>query len=278
MRKYRKYFIVFVIIIILFIFIENAKLSNNYIDVNFLDVGQGDSIYIRTPDNYDILIDGGPDHDLTSKLNKYMPYWDRDIDWLVITHPDWDHIGGFPRVFDQYKVHNIIYTPYNHDTSVAEELLNKISKEDPIKKFIELNEDLQIGCCTSLEFFWPSESKLSKDINDSSIAFRLETYDTSIFFGGDLSKEYEDTIADKIGDVDILKVGHHGSNTSTSQYFLSVLEPEYGIISAGKDNNFGHPHLEVINNLEQYKVQILQTALEGDINLRVYKDSSYEFY
>lgn len=238
-----------------------------------LDVGQGDSLLIRTVDQRYILIDGGPDESALSEMQKVIPFFVREIDLVILTHPDQDHVGGLPKVLDYYDVEAVAYTPIEHQNRAYSELKQKI-KERNIEH-IELDEDsdFRIGCCTYFDVLWPLEdaelADFADDPNDASTAFVMYSGDFSMFFGGDLRAEYEEQIAKDIkGQVDVLKVGHHGSSTSTSEEFVKKLKPEYAVISVGRDNRYGHPTRDVLQTLEESDVVIYRTDEQGRIKLQ----------
>ena len=249
------------------------------LEVTFFDVGQGDAAFVETPERQQILIDGGPNGQvILEKLGKEMPFWDRTIDWIILTHPEKDHLAGLLGVLKRYKVKNILWTGVVRDTAEYKEWLRLIEEEDA-NIFIAQAGLRILGGPTSrgrsdLNVLYPFESlegKESKDSNDTSIVARLVFGETSFLFTGDATQSVEKELVLSPAkhkaqlDSDVLKVGHHGSKTSTSKEFMEAVSPEIAVISVGKDNKYGHPRQEVLDNLAG--VKILRTDLDGDIKI-----------
>lgn len=240
------------------------------LEVTFFDVGQGDAALIETPERTQILIDGGPSGEkVLEKLGKEMPFWDRTIDLIILTHPERDHLAGLLEVLKSYKVENILWTGVIRDTAEFKEW-QKLIKEEGAKIFIAKADLLVVGI--GIDVLYPLESlegKVLRDSNDSSIVVRLVFGKTSFLFTGDATKSVEkelvlDSVKHKL-DSDVLKVGHHGSKTSTSKEFIEAVSPEIAVISVGRNNSYGHPRQEVLDNLSGAK--ILRTDLDGDIKI-----------
>ncbi len=244
------------------------------LEVTFFDVGQGDAIFIETPSSHQILIDGGPDETVLEKLGNEMPFWDRTIDLVLLTHPESDHMVGLIKVLKRYDVENILWTGVLRDTAEFKEWQTLIAKEGARIKTIEAGQ--RINCSRAdlnecyIDILFPFESFEGEEIknsNNTSIIARLLFGETSFLFTGDVFKEVERELI-KIGaeiDSDVLKVGHHGSKTSSAKEFVELVSPEIAVISVGKDNRYGHPYQGVIENLEGVKV--LRTDLVGDVKI-----------
>jgi len=237
--------------------------------VSFLDVGQGDSIFIQTHQGNQIVIDGGPSSRVLSELGRVMPFFDRSIDLLILTHSDADHVTGLVEILKRYKVKKILLTGVEADTAVYSELERLIERNK-----IEVIEALQgqriwLDSATVFDIYWPQpaveESNLA--INDTSIYGKLTFGQSSILFTGDATSRVEDELLPKFNlDADILKVGHHGSKSSTSTQFLQEVTPQYSIIQVGATNTYGHPTPEVLSNLTTSGTTILRTDTDGAIN------------
>lgn len=257
--------LVLVIIFAVIIF----KSNQNFLTVNFLNVGQGDAILISQGKNQ-ILIDGGPSgRTIMEKLGTYVPFWDREIEVILITHPDIDHIEGLVDVLQNYKVDAIIETDVQSDSAVYAKLQSLI-KEKNISKIkgtygtkIKLNEKNELEVLS----FEDKNAAVSKETNSSSIVSKLLASNQKFLFIGDLPSEKETEMISRNIDLsaDILKIGHHGSKYSTSQEFLDKVNPQDAVISVGKNNRYGHPAPEILERLKNKKINIFRTDTKGDI-------------
>ena len=246
----------------------------HFLEVNFFDVGQGDAIFIETPEQHQILIDGGPDSTILEKLGKEMPFWDRTIDLVILTHPEEDHLSGLIDVLKRYKVENILWTGVLHKAPEYDEWQKAIEAEGANIKISKSGQKISWGDNPEdfIEILYPFESlegQGSKEVNNTSIASRLVYGKNSFLFPGDILEEVEIEILDRGVNIDsdILKISHHGSKTSSSLQFLEKVSPEIAVISLSKDNKYGHPHKETLEKLENYGIRILRTDQQGDIKI-----------
>lgn len=246
-------------VIAFFVWTKVSATSQNQLLVYFLNVGQGDAIFIETPGGFQILIDSGPNKSVLRELGSIMDFTDKSIDMIVLTHPDKDHIGGFPSVLERYEVDFIVRTEASSDSAVFEEVLEKIEGEGAQEIFAKAGMEFVFPEKISLEILFPFEGILSGDSNASSIVSRLVYGNTEFMLTGDAPKGVEEILINSNVDLesDVLKVGHHGSKTSTTIEFIEEVNPKYAIISAGEENSYGHPHKEVLDNLEG--IEILET-------------------
>jgi competence protein ComEC len=259
--------LLFCIFSIEFVFAKSA-LEQNILTINFLDVGQGDAIFIETPNKNQVLIDGGQTAMTIRSLQKIIPFYDKGIDLLIATHNDMDHIGGFPEIFDRFKIK--YYADYGLEESgeVINLVKQKIEMENLQGKFVlqagnEIILDKEKNII--LKVLWPVSDFISKDRNEHSIVLMLIYNEIKILLTGDATLEVEKHLIDKFGNdlhAIILKAGHHGSKTSTGENFLEKVKPNYVIISAGKDNKFGHPHQEVLNNINSHSINVKENVLQ----------------
>ena len=242
-----------------------------FLEVNFFDVGQGDTVFIETPQRHRILIDGGPSSIILEKLSKEMSFWDRTIDLIILTHPEADHLSGLNEVLKRYKVENILWTGIVRDTAEYKEWL-KLINEGKAKIFLAKTGQKISTRNILVELLFPFENlegEEFKDSNNTSIVGKLVFSDISFLFTGDIYKEVEKELIDGGVDVDsdILKISHHGSKTSTSEEFLKEVSPEIAVISVGKNNSYNHPHQEVLEVLSKYGINVLRTDEQGDIKI-----------
>lgn len=258
-----------IIVLLIFPFIvQFTRAQSEEFRVWFFDVGQGDATFVVTPSGKQILIDGGPDDSVLQKLSSVMWPWDHTIDAIIITHPDADHITGLISVLERYDVATIYETGVRGGTPMIQALDYAIKNENARNILVRAGQTLEWGNAQAI-VFWPTdEIELNqKDRNNTSIVLKVLFGETSIVLTGDAEELVENKIGSTIGDVDILKTGHHGSKTSTSTTFLNMITPEVAVISNGKDNRYGHPHPIVLERLREIGARIFRTDLDGDILL-----------
>ena len=280
---------VFEILFLLFVFNILAWLAvfdlskPALLEVNFLDVGQGDAIFIKTPKGHQILIDGGPTSIILEKLGNEMPFWDRTIDLVILTHPEKDHLQGLLEVLKRYKVENILWTGVVRDTAEYQEWQRLIQEEENKEgASIEIAKAGQKICPRSCSGSYPEQARFDilypfealegqnfKNSNNTSIILRLSFGNNSFLFTGDAQKSVEKELLEKGIDIDsdVLKVGHHGSKTSSGDDFVAEVSPEIAVISVGKDNRYGHPRQEVLDTFKKYGINVLRTDQQGDIKI-----------
>jgi len=268
--KIKLYFLFLLLLANAMIFYAVIASPRNYLlKVSFLDVGQGDAIFIESPTGNQMLIDGGPDKNILNALSRVMLFYDKTIDVVLATHPDQDHIGGIPLVLKNYTVSKYVDSGATSTTGTFKELANELSKNNVKKEIVGAGEIIDFGDGVFLKILHPYELK-GKDTNKNSIVAKLYYGNSTFLFTGDAPTDVELYLAKTDGKElksDVLKVAHHGSRNSLSPEFLSAVSPEYSIISVGKNNSFGHPHKEVINFLGDIKSIILGTYDIGDICL-----------
>lgn len=240
--------------------------------VSFLDVGQGDAIFIESPTGRQVLIDGGPDSSVLRALGEVMGFFDKDIDVVVATHSDADHISGLIDVLERYDVGTVIRTENESDTPMWHAFEESTEAEEADIRYARRGQTYDLGGGAVLEVLFPDRDVSDMESNTASIVMRLSYGNTSFLLMGDAPKSIEEYLVLIEGEhlkSDVLKVGHHGSRTSTSELLLAEVRPTYAVISAGRDNRYGHPHLEVTDLLFNYGVKIFNTADEGTVQLIV---------
>ncbi|MBU3918599.1 MBL fold metallo-hydrolase [Patescibacteria group bacterium] len=237
----------------------------NGLEVYFLDIGMGDSIFIQADSGHQILIDGGPDDRVIKKMEERMPFWDRTIDLIILTHPDKDHMFGLIEVLERYKVENILWTGIKTDTLLAGEWEEAIQNEGAKIWIAEQDLNIKISKYQYINLLYPFEKLEGREISDknnSSIVLVLNSNGHRILFTGDAEKKVEQWLIDNDSDLNaqILKVSHHGSKTGSSLQFLETVQPDIAIICASSDNQYGFPHEETLANLNESGITILQTS------------------
>lgn len=246
------------------------------LSVTFLDVGQGDAIFIESPTGMQMLIDGGPDAAVLRRLSEGMRFFDRSIDIVLATHADKDHIGGLADVLERYEVAEIVMTENRGESAAAETFFERADAEHARIVYARRGMQYDLGGGTVLTVLFPDRDPSLLESNTSSIVARLVYGDVEFLFTGDSPQAIEEHLvmldrgapsASWRSELrsDILKAGHHGSRTSTSELFLDAVRPKYAVISAGKDNTYGHPHKEVLAVLAEIGAEIKNTAEEGSI-------------
>jgi competence protein ComEC len=229
-------------------------LPDGKLHVTFLDVGQGDAIFIQTPSGKQILIDGGPsDTALLSQLGQRMPFWDRSIDLVLLTHPESDHVTGLIAVLERYRVDAVVFREIEMDSATYERWLEAVAEEGASVYQGEAGLRLALDEGLEVIVLHPG-AELEEDANNNSVVTRLTYGQVSLLLTGDIEAEVEVHLvgaqhtAPQLRST-VLKVPHHGSCSSTSQAFLDAVDPEVTIISVGADNRFGHPCDEVLERL-----------------------------
>ena len=234
---------------------------DNSLNIYCIDVGQGDCTYMVFPDGKTMLIDAGENNeDAYLKLQDYVK---DEIDYFVLTHPHSDHAGGAEDILDTYETAKIFMPDVANATSFYEKLIDKISdKGIPVieaKSGVTIHESDNFKA----EIISPHE-KGYNDLNNMSAVVRITYGDKAFLFMGDAEKEVEQNITTDVKS-DFIRVGHHGSVTSSSEEFLSRVKPEYAVISVGEFNDYSHPHEEVLERYAKIGAQIYRTDLMGDI-------------
>ncbi len=272
-EKCQKYFLPIVVLALfvftLFVFYLDYKSSNRVLTFAILNVGQGDALFIESPTGTQILIDGGPPRKILSELLKVMSPFDRSIDAIIITNPDQDHIGGFLDILKVYKV-GYVFEPGTFNDSKTYQNLEQEIKDKKIPQFLaKKGMRLDIGGGAVIDILFPDRDVSTWPTNDGSVVARLSYGNNSIMLTGDAVQKTEKIIL-KENPIEqlqstILKVGHHGSYTSSGESFVKAISPQYAVISVGKENKYGHPHIETLNTLAQLGVKVLRTDLLGTV-------------
>ncbi len=215
-----------------------------------------------------MLIDGGPDSSVIRALSEVMAPFDRTIDVVLITHTDKDHIGGIPDVLNRYEVGKVIATNNQGDTSTVSLLKETVTREGSSNYVTRVDQTLYLGASTTFAILSPTLNSSEWETNTASIVGQLRFGEVEFMLTGDAPSGIEEYLAKKHGkamESEVLKLGHHGSKTSTAENFLAVVEPRYAVVSAGKNNRYGHPHQEVIDRLESRGISIRSTAESGNL-------------
>lgn len=278
MKKLNNVFL-FVIISILSLFLvscntlegKNKKDKDlSCMKVHYIDVGQGDSILVQV-NNKNLLIDAGP-RSAQNELISYLKSLNiKQLDYVIATHPHEDHIGGMGQVIKTFNIGKFYAPKVIHNTKTFEYMMNQLKnkklKVNVIKKGI--GDEFNLGSDVSTKVFTPTKDNY-EDLNNYSPIIKISYKDTSFMFTGDAEKEAESEALQEKKDLKstVLKLGHHGSSTSTTEEFFKAVSPEFAIISLGSDNKYGHPHKETLEILEKTKTKYYRTDEDGTIILK----------
>ena len=233
-----------------------------------LDIGQGDSLFIESPTGTQVLIDGGPDKNLMKEISRVLPWYDRHIDMLVVTNPDLDHYSGFIPLMDKYSVDVVMGTGTTNANEAYSVLENKIASRKITKVLARRGQIIDLGGGAYLQILFPDRDISGLSSNDGSIVMRLVYGDTSVMLQGDSTARIEEYILSLGGEnlkSTILKVGHHGSKTSSIEKYVTAVEPLWAVISSGANNSYGHPHKETLDTLAKLNVPALGTCNNGGL-------------
>lgn len=263
-------FLLLTIFLFTFFLVKKYHPPENSAGVYFLDVGQGDASLIKTLDGKNILIDGGPDSKVLFELGKILPWWNREIDLLILTHPHDDHVVGLLKVLDKYQVDKILYNGIPNGSPAYQAFLSAIKDRNINTKIISEPQKIRIDDKCILELIYPRfniSASENKNLNNTSIVSRLNCENKDFLFMGDAEKEVEAELLSSQDEIsaDVLKLGHHGSVTASSEEFLQAVNPQTAIISVGTDNSFGLPDLQIIRRLERLGITIKRTDQEGSL-------------
>jgi len=267
------------------------------------DVGQGDAILL-TKGHTQILIDGGPDDAVLGCLEEHMPWFDRQLEVVVATHLDSDHIGGLPAVLERYQASTILTSDQQKNTDQAEKLRNEFDSQvvKGAKILIaQAGQSLEIGGLGRGMVLWPpaenrqispllpqdsetslsavevSEKTIKEESNAGSIVLLIEINHTNILLMGDADESVELALRDRgvLKPIDVIKVGHHGSKSSSTPAFLALLHPEVALLGVGAGNRYGHPDPEVLSHLVEQGIHTWRTDLHGSVEL-TFHDTNFQ--
>lgn len=237
--------------------------------ISFLDVGQGDAVFIDAPSGRQVLIDGGRDRSVLRALSKAMPWYDRSIDIVVATHPDQDHIGGLVDVLARYNTDLIVESSVRDEEGADSAAFEAAAAREGARRLVATRGELiDLGKGAYLEILSPDRDVSNVDTNIGCVVARVVYRETSFMLPCDAPKAIEEYLVQLDSDElrsDVLKAGHHGSKTSSSLLFLGFVNPNFGVFSRGCDNSYGHPHQEVVSLFERFEVPTLDTCKDGTV-------------
>lgn len=253
-----------------------SSLSKVYphLQIHALDIGQGDAILVTTPEQHHILVDGGPGNRILTELPKVLPYLFDEIDLVVLTHPHADHLEGLIPVLDRMEVGAVLMVGTEYETEAYDSFLRKVAEEKLPVYIADDERDFRLGE-TTIDVLFPFASISEIDnVNNASVVMRIEHGEDEILLSGDAEIEEEKQLLGLDLDADILKAGHHGSRTSSTEEFLREVSPKLMIISSGDGNTYGHPHVETLEKAEDFGIEVLRTDQEGTVSI-IFDDQSW---
>jgi competence protein ComEC len=258
----------------------------HYLLVDFLSVGQGDAVFIKTPEGHKILIDGGPNSTVLEKLNARMPFWDKEIDLVILTHPEKDHMTGLLDVLQKYKVDYFLWTGVIKNDAENKKLAEVLKEAQKSRQNLMLaslspgntkvittipGQEIKAGNVL-IDILFPLEDLAGMEpksaSNNTGVVSKITYGKNSFLFTADIDMASEKKIINSGDDIvsDVLKVAHHGSKYSSSEEFLQAVSPNLAVIEVGK-NSYGHPTPEVLQRLQKYDIKTLRTDVDGDVKL-----------
>lgn len=250
---------------------QDYEIPEGTAEFHFIDIGQGDATLIMV-DGKNILIDTGDraDEDRAKLVNYLKKMNVTELEYFIATHPDSDHIGSAAYVVENYKINNVILSPKEHTSKTYENFITALEERPSINV---INAQEKLGECINvgeleMKILGPVGEYGSDDNNNPSVVIMARWGNTKVLLTGDAEEEAELDLRTEYGvalDCDILKVGHHGSSSSSKNAFIKLVKPEYAVISCGVDNKYGHPHKETLDVLEFHKAKIYRTDLQGTI-------------
>lgn len=253
----------------LLLFQLNVTAPTPYLQVSFLSVGQGDAILIETPEGVQVLIDGGPDSAVLRELAKEMSFFDRTLDMVIGTHQDLDHVGGLVEVLAQYEVTALLLTEGEGASVAAKRFLADATTEGAEVTYARAGQMFTLGASTTLTILSPSDDTTNWDSNTGSIVVLLTYGEVSFLLTGDAPQGIEEYLVQLYGEqleAEVLKLGHHGSNTSSAESFLQAVSPLYAVVSAGKSNRYGHPHPDVLERVDAATGARVLDTMSGSVS------------
>ena len=239
--------------------------GENDLTIRFYDVGQGDAVLIQYQSTQ-IIVDGGPDERILTYLGRDLLPWDREIELLVLTHPQADHLTGLLGVLERYEVKNVLYYPSLYNTKGYQRFLDLIAKEGSQIFPAQAGEQLSVAPI-QLQVIWPTANYRDLNINNESVILLVRYANFTLFLPGDIEEDAQEKLSVSY-DVDLVKMAHHGAQSGLYPPLLQAIAPNLAIISAGRDNRYGHPHSQTLAALRQLGIPYLRTDLNGTITIR----------
>lgn len=254
--------------------------QSKLLEISVLDIGQGDAILLEAPDGQVILVDGGPDKKVLRRLGEELPFWERKIDLIVLSHPHEDHLAGLIPILGRYQIGGVMITGVMSTNTSYGYFLEMVTEKNIPLILVEQAQTIAFDDL-KLEIVYPQSSfraRRMSNINNSSIVMKVIYKDFEILLTGDAEEEQErELLASGLNlQADILKAGHHGSDTSSTEEFVRAVDPEMVLISNGVGNSYGHPSPRTLKRFERLGIPIRRTDQEGTITIRTDGQTIYQ--
>ena len=242
------------------------RMPDGSLHIKVFDVGQGDSIFIRTPSGYKILIDGGSNDKVLDYLGKQLPFFDKTLDLVVLTHPQSDHLAGLIEVAKRYEIKRLWVSYSENDTAQYSEWENVLGTQGLEGRVVWSGDQLIFSDNVVLQVQWPREESASDDLNTTSIVILIDYKDFEGLLTGDADNQVQ-PYTESTSEVEFLKVPHHGAKTALDKAFTSKLSPEISVISVGSRNRYGHPAQNTIDLLKSLGSELHRTDEDGTVEI-----------
>jgi competence protein ComEC len=272
-RKQRIFVVLLAVFLLLFgvIWAKTDK-NGSRLEVVFFDVGQGDAALIKSPYGQNILIDGGPDNTVIRRLSEELPFWERRIDLMVLTHPHDDHLFGLNEVLERYRVDQALYSGAGVNNQAFHNWLAGLKNQEAKLLVAERGDRIRLGPECGLDVIYPDHIPVASDnLNDTSVVLRLDCLGKRFLFTGDIEEKAElEILAEDLDlQADYLKVAHHGSDTSSQAEFLDQVKPKVAFVPVGADNSFGLPSERILLRLKRSGAKVHRADKEGNLKVVV---------
>lgn len=245
---------------------QNIIYNDKKLHVIICNVGQGDAIFIRTSQGSDILIDGGPDNSVLTCLAGNMPFWDKTIEVLILTHPDADHVTGLIDVIKRYSITHFYTSNITTKTSVYAQFLKTLENYKIKQNYIYKGDKLTFKDGLTMTALWPTSEWAGLTTNSYSVNELLSYKNFNALFTGDSDAEQMEEIKDLAQNINLLKIPHHGSRFGLTSGILDILSPDLAVISVGK-NSYGHPTPFILDLLKSANIKTLRTDQNGEVEI-----------
>lgn len=272
MSSFSKWILGFLLVVLLSVWAAVAYApSDNNLHITTLSVGQGDSILVQTPSHQNVLVDGGPDNSVLSELGEKLPFYNRTLDAVVLTHPHADHLFGLIEIVKRYQVKKIYLTGVSYTTNEYLEFLRLVKEKQIPTSAVKAGDKFNFGE-TDFTVLWPKEDLTEKtvdNLNDSSIVLSVGYQNFKALLLGDLETDFQDQIManEPLAKHQLIKIAHHGSSNGYNQKLIDQIQPEVAVISVGADNKYGHPAASTISSLEKSNIKTYRTDRDGTLEI-----------